>query len=218
MCPVATTAAAAGSLRDLPAVLDAHGAQGVLLDIGGVLADDVWERLLLDPSSGLAARRGLDVDRVRAAGQALWQRLSRGPGVELEWWAGLEEQLGVSVPGAERDELLRTVRGNPDARPAVEELVASGRPVGLVSNNTAFWAPWQLALAGVESCVDPALTFLSCELGVTKGDEPGLLERAAEHAAGWLLVDDRPDNLARARGLGLVGVQVRFGTAAEGLA
>lgn len=201
------------SLAEVPELAVAHGVDVVLLDVGGVLADDVWERMLLDPDQGLAVRWDMDPGRVRDAGAALWGRFSRGAAHEDAWWAALEEQLAAPIALPLRDELRAMVRGNDDARPVLTALRERSLPYVLVSNNTTFWWPRQLQAAGITDLLPATPRFLSCTAGVTKDDRPGLLEHAvAAVAAPALLVDDRVVNLERGAELGLVPVWARFGT------
>lgn len=215
--PAATPAT--GSLDlvlDLVGTLDVDA---VLFDIGGVLADDVWERMLLDPRDGLAVRRGIDRGKVRAAGRSVWSTVSRRPAEAGAWWAAVEQQLDLTVAAGERAELLGLVQGNPQAHGVLEQVRASSVEVGVVSNNTSFWWHHQLAVAGVLDLVQPELRLLSCEVGRSKSDEPGLLQtaRALLPQARVLVVDDRQGNLDRAQRLGFQVLSYCYGTSAEGL-
>ena len=51
--------------------------KGIIFDVGGVLAHDVWEHLLLDKPKGLAARFDLQYDAVEKVGKALWTAFDR---------------------------------------------------------------------------------------------------------------------------------------------
>lgn len=44
--------------------------KGIVFDIGGVLAHDVWEGMLLNEEKGLAARCGLDNKQVHQVGRS----------------------------------------------------------------------------------------------------------------------------------------------------
>jgi FMN phosphatase YigB (HAD superfamily) len=184
----------------------------VLLDIGGVLADDVWERLLLDERTGLAARRGLDPDVVAAEGRALWAWASRQPVAESDYWSELARRLGIHITDDEVAALEATIRGNPEARSLRSGLCEQNRRVGLLSNNTAFWWQKQLHSAGTPdlSASDPR--FLSFQHGVTKSDRPGLLELAATVVvpARTVVVDDREAVLLRAAELGFDPIRYDF--------
>src|SRR5262245_61183104 len=48
--------------------------KAVIFDIGGVLAHDVWEHLLLDKTDGVASKYGLLEDDVKRVGKELWKR------------------------------------------------------------------------------------------------------------------------------------------------
>jgi FMN phosphatase YigB (HAD superfamily) len=186
----------------------------VLFDIGGVLASDYWETLLLTPRAGLADRLSQPRDVVEAAGSQVWEEFATREATEAEYWQRLADVLGHPVDLQVVAEVEhRLVRGNPTARGLVEELRGRGVRVGVVSNNTSFWWPKQLRLAGVDELVDGELLFLSCRFGCTKADAPrGLLDVAAEHVRPGtaLLVDDREENVDLARDRGFAAVRYDF--------
>ncbi|WP_326796284.1 hypothetical protein OG946_13105 [Streptomyces sp. NBC_01808] len=177
----------------------------VLFDLGNVLFCDPWETLLLTPGTGLADRRGLDRERVRAEGTELWARYSLSATAEESYWAELSAALRIPltrefVRSLEEELLLP----HPEADRILAAAAASGRRIGIVSNNTTFWYAKQAAALDLLRFVDPALVFLSCTEGVSKGTRPGLLELAADRTdpARTLVVEDRPAHLRRAAGLG----------------
>jgi len=179
----------------------------VLLDLGGVLTPDPWQALLLAPGRGLVDRLGLDRAAVVAAADELWQYHARHRTTEEDWWAGLAARAGRPIPPAAVDRAERELLGLlPGARDALDALAGAGVPWGLVTNTTDFWYARQRALLGLAPG-EPAWAFVSSVEGCEKGDRPGLFERAARvvDPAATLVVDDRPDNLARA-------AEVGFGT------
>lgn len=186
----------------------------VLLDIGGVLVDDVWERMLLDPEAGLAARHGVDRAAVEAVGREVWGTVSRRAATEQQWWSGIESGLDREIAEGERQELRALVRADARARAALERVCEAGSRLGVVSDNTSFWWAWQLDLASVSDLVEPPLRFLSCERGTGKSDVPGLLELALSSVPpeATVLVDDRVRNLERAAALGAATLHMAFGT------
>ncbi|PWG13762.1 hypothetical protein DF268_09670 [Streptomyces sp. V2] len=177
----------------------------VLFDLGDVLFRDPWETLLLTERTGLADRLGLDRAQVAETGRKLWHRFSLSETSEQDYWRALSRRLGQPVSPfliRELEEELLT------ANPAAETMLsaaAPGRRVGIVSNNTTFWYAKQSGRLRLDKWIDPALVFLSCREGVSKGTAgEGLFERAAAHLdpATTLIVEDRPRNVARARSAG----------------
>lgn len=192
---------------DVPSTVDAalRPADTLMLDVGGVLFGDPWETLLLTPGAGLADRLGLDREETARAGKALWPRYAHWARSAGEYWAELGERLGVAIPPGLVAELESALlRPNPDAAALLRLAAARYRRIGLVSDNTAFWYPWQAAELRLDDVLDPGLVFLSYLRGVSKSDRPGLYEAVADHVRPrrTLVIDDRGHNLERARALG----------------
>ena len=185
----------------------------VLIDLGGVLTVDPWESLVLTPRTGLADRLHLDRAFVAQVGFDLWQVHSRTVTSEELYWQQFSDRVGADIPPAllaevERELLVVT----PDALRMVACLRAGGRPWGLITNNTAFWYPKQLALLGM-SGTEPEWQFTSFAAGTVKDDSPGLFEVAADSvdSAQTMIIDDRPANIERARRCGFQATMYRVG-------
>ncbi|MDX3383054.1 hypothetical protein PV682_16495 [Streptomyces niveiscabiei] len=177
----------------------------VLFDLGDVLFCDPWETLLLTERTGLADRLGLDRAQVAETGRKLWHRFSLGETSEQDYWRALSRRLGQPVSPfliRELEEELLT------ANPAAETMLtaaAPGRRIGIVSNNTTFWYAKQSGRLRLDKWIDPALVFLSCREGVSKGTPgQGLFEHAAARVdpATTLVVEGRPRDAARAGSAG----------------
>lgn len=192
------------------AQLDVPPAAGVaadtlMLDVGGVLYGDPWETLLLTPGAGLADRLGLDPVAVHRAGTVLWPRYARSIRPAGEYWAELGERLGVRIPPGLVAELEETLlRPSPHAAELLRHAAARYDRIGLISDNTAFWYPWQAAELRLDDILDPGLVFLSYLRGTAKADRPGLYGIAACHVEPHrtVVIDDRAHNLRRAAELG----------------
>lgn len=187
----------------------------ILFDLGNVLFCDPWESLLLTPGTGLADRWGLDPSVVGEAGRRLWRGFSVREAEESEYWDALSGELDRPVPPQLIKQLEEELLvANPAAGELLEAASRGGaRPVGIASNNTSFWYAKQAERLTLDRWVDPALVFLSCRLGVTKGSPGrGLLDIAAEHTrpSSTLIVEDRAANLDRARSLGFRTVEYAF--------
>jgi len=178
-----------------------------LLDLGGVLTDDVWQRMVLTPGEGLADRLGIDRQAAEAAGTQLWERYAVRPEAdEDEYWRDLATLVGVPIPSSLVSETeQKLVRANPESSALVRALEERRARIGVLSNNTAFWYPKQARLAGIEHAVDPELVFLSFRARVTKEDVPGLFEVAANRVpalAATVVVDDQLELVRQARRVG----------------
>lgn len=158
----------------------ADGIETVLLDIGGVLTHDYWERMLLTPFVGLASRLDLPVTEVAAVGHALFEDYCREVRDEADWWADLEAALTVEIPTGLRANLNDLVAANPRAATVLDDLAARDLWVGAISDTTAFWYPKQVGLIGLGHYLDPAITFRSHAYGLTTADQPGLFALAAD--------------------------------------
>ncbi|ABF45411.1 HAD-superfamily hydrolase subfamily IA, variant 3 [Deinococcus geothermalis DSM 11300] len=195
--------------------------QAVLFDRDDTLA-------LTDPEVYHAAARwiaehfGLDARRAGEALRAQWQERA------FSWWdlRTLEEedafwrQYGEELAGrlgldpVHAAELLtaypyeRYLKPVPGAREVLTELRARGLRIGVLSN-TLPSIDRTLTALGLADLVDVAVA--SCTAGVHK-PEPGAFEYALTRlglpAETVLFVDDRPENVAAARALGLQAVQI----------
>ncbi|MBO0516336.1 HAD family hydrolase [Streptomyces beijiangensis] len=186
----------------------------ILFDIGGVLFCDPWETLVLTPGRGLADRLGVPMDVARAAGVRLWGRYSGEVADESSYWADMGVEVGVTVP----PELVREVEcellsPSPWAHELLAQAAATGAEFGIASNNTSFWFAKQSKKLGLSEWINEDLVFVSQELGVAKSEPgEGLFEIAAEQLRGRQvsLVEDRPENLRRAEGLGIRALDYSF--------
>jgi beta-phosphoglucomutase-like phosphatase (HAD superfamily) len=185
-----------------------------LIDLGGVLTVDPWEALLLTPTVGVAARVGVDPVRASAAGASLWEEHCRSASAEQSYWRELSEILGADIPQQIVDEAEGSLLvATPDAQRILAILRGGDRPWGLITNNTAFWYPKQLALLGIAPG-EPSWEFTSFSSGVTKSDAgDGLFEVAARSVgpSGVLVVDDRSENVERAQRCGFRATMYRPG-------
>jgi beta-phosphoglucomutase-like phosphatase (HAD superfamily) len=185
----------------------------LLLDLGGVLTVDPWESLVLTPRRGIADRLDLDRALVERVGSDLWQIHARSVTSEEMYWQQFAQRVSAYISPAllaeaERELLVTT----PDALRMVECLRAGGRPWGLITNNTAFWYPKQLALLGMTHS-EPQWQFTSFAAGTVKDDTPGLFDLAARTVdpAGTIIIDDRLHNVERARVCGFQATMYRVG-------
>jgi putative hydrolase of the HAD superfamily len=138
--------------------------------------------------------QALREERPALTGQVSW--LDVLPGLLAAW--GIAEA---------HDDVLRawlTIEPVAVARDLVREVRAGGVPCYLASNQDQHRASYMQERLGYPELLDGA--FYSCALGAAKPDPGyfvGVLGRLGLPAEQVLLVDDNPDNVAAARGLGL---------------
>jgi len=133
-------------------------------------------------------------------GQDLWETYARAAADEDAYWLDLSQRLEVTIPAAlVRETELALLQALPGAIAALDALDRAGTPWGLITNNTSFWYPKQVALLGLGPG-GPRWEFVSSAAHVTKSDPVGLFEVAAStlDAADFLVVDDREPNVERA--------------------
>ena len=188
--------------------------QAVILDVGGVLARDIWEYLYDD----LAAWHGLDREALHEAGRLLWETFAYVPESPANTWRDMERrywQLFLLVfrgTGLSVDELIeltdRYVLPIEGMRPILERLHARGTPLVICSNNNEIWWPRQAEKLELARFFPDSMLVLSSRVGAPK-DSPRLeMFRAAVAAAGvapaeCFFVDDRQPTIERARSYGI---------------
>ena len=188
-------------------------ARAVILDVGGVLAHDIWEPMFDD----LAARYRLDRKALRAAGRLLWETFAYVPETPANTWRDMERRywelllLICKVPLTVRslialtDRYVIPVEG---MRPILEKLRARGTPLVICSNNNEIWWPRQAKKLQLKRFFAQERLVLSSRVGAPKASPRLEMFRATVAAAGvpaasCFFVDDRRENIARARSFGI---------------
>jgi HAD superfamily hydrolase (TIGR01509 family) len=181
----------------------------VLFDCGGVLVPDAYETILLHEEKGILRDYGLGLDELTARVRHVWDKYSVLPDAhEKEFWEDIGLALGVEIDPREvasvRQEVITV---NRKALEALEQLREHQIAIGVVSNSTAFFYPYQAELLGLDMYVKPELVFLSHEAGITKSH--GLIELAAKYVdpSKTLFIDDRPTNVKRGQEAGFRTIQ-----------
>ena len=191
--------------------------RAVILDVGGVLARDIWEYLYDD----LAVSHRLDREALHEAGRLLWETFAYVPETPANTWRDMERRywelfllmfrgtdLSVDALIALTDRYIVPIDG---MRPVIEELHARGTPLVICSNNNEIWWPRQAAKLELARFFPEPRLVLSSRVGAPK-DSPRLeMFRAAVAAAGvgageCFFVDDRAPNIERARSYGIDAV------------
>jgi HAD superfamily hydrolase (TIGR01509 family) len=193
--------------------------QAVVLDVGGVLAQDMWEPMFDD----FAARYALDREQLHETGRLLWETFAYVPETPANTWRDMERRywelfLRMCRVPLSVDALIeltdRYVIPVPGMRPILEQLQARGTPLVICSNNNEIWWPRQAKKLQLKKYFGEERLILSSRIGAPK-NSPGLeMFRSAVAAAGvpaarCFFVDDRQENIRRARRFGIDAVLFR---------
>jgi HAD superfamily hydrolase (TIGR01509 family) len=191
--------------------------RAVILDVGGVLARDIWEPMFDD----LAKQHRLGKERLRTAGRLLWETFAYVPETPANTWRDMERRywqlflmifrLPVTVESLIRltDRYVIPVEG---MRQILEQLRARGVPLVICSNNNEIWWPRQARKLRLARYFPDSKLVLSSRIGAPKNSKRLEMFRAAVAAAGvpavrCFFVDDRAENVKRARQCGIDAVR-----------
>lgn len=194
--------------------------KALVFDIGGVLAYDVWENLLLDKENGVAPTFGLNVDEVCRVGQELWDDFAHRAAntetgwrrLEKEYWNFIIDRLHLPKSVAYfielTDKYIRPVEG---MVPLLEHLQARGFSLAICSNNTEFWFRRQMDKLGLDMVFEPKHIILSSRIGVSKSSSHFEMFKAVVTALDvdkrdCILIDDRNEAILQALEFGLAGI------------
>jgi HAD superfamily hydrolase (TIGR01509 family) len=187
--------------------------QAVILDVGGVLAHNMWEPMFDD----LAARYALDRERLHEAGRLLWETFAYVPQTPANTWRDMERRywqlfLRMCAVPLSVEALIeltdRYVVPMPGMRAILEQLKACGTPLVICSNNTEIWWPRQEKALELDRFFAPQNVILSSRVGAPK-ESPRLemfhaaVAAAQAPAAACFYVDDREAVVECARAFGL---------------
>jgi FMN phosphatase YigB (HAD superfamily) len=193
--------------------------EGLIFDVGGVLAYDVADHLFYDPG-GLIDAYQLDQAKVEGVVDELWQRYayskvgdeSNWQEVERSYWEEFKEGCQVNAPN---DELIdfsqRFVKPVPGMREVLERARDKQFDLLICSNNTEFWFQRQSQVVGFGEFFLPDKIVLSNHVGASKS-EPSLklfreVEVRMDHLkSNYVYVDDRSQNIARGLEAGVSGI------------
>jgi FMN phosphatase YigB (HAD superfamily) len=193
--------------------------EAVIFDIGGVLAYDVWEHLLLDETGSIASLWKLDRHQVERVSRALWAEFSIRPAtenygwreLEKEYWREFVDRLRLEAPIEElinlSDSFIRPVDGMVDLLGELKETFE----LGICSDNTEFWFERQMSKLALHRFFNPRNILLSCRTGVSKSSPGFEMFRAVTDALAvdknnCIFVDDRAGSILQATKFGLGGI------------
>lgn len=194
--------------------------RAILFDIGGVLAHDVWENMLLDRTDGIVGWYHLDETKVRMVGEELWDIFAHRAPVHQDDWQELEREYWealiskLSLPATVDEMLMRTDRFIQPIEGMIsllERLQTTGIQMAVLSNNTEFWYERQKRKLDFGRFFKPELVILSNRIGTSKAS-PSLamfnnaLATLRLDSDQCLLVDDRVENIDVAIEYGLTGI------------
>lgn len=210
--------------------------EGVIFDVGGVLAPDVWENLLpsQDKEGGIAEKFALDKEQVHKVGELLWKAFAyRSEGKHVTW-RELEQQywemfIKFFWPNSPPNnasceefirmtgEVVKPAPGHHDMQRCLKNLQSNGIRLGICSNNNEFWFRRQMEPLNLYQYFNPSSITLSCHIGVSKSSKRCEMFHAVVGALGLpyskcVLVDDRVENIERAGQCGIRGFPMKEGT------
>jgi len=197
--------------------------KGVIFDIGGVLAHDVWEHLYLSVPNGIASKYSLSAAAVEKVGKKLWKDFDKRKaelpddsiGFEQEYWRKFKiefPQLPNSVTVESLIEMTRDFIQPVNAEemnPVLARLKANGVSLAICSNNNEFWFQRQWDKLQLNRFFSDDKVVLSCREGTTKADQR-LFKIAAMklglQMSECVFIDDRVENVDRALQCGMTGI------------
>jgi len=193
--------------------------RAVILDVGGVLARDIWEPMFDD----LAVRYRLSRRRLRHAGRLLWETFAYVPetpantrrDMERRYWEIFLSMFRVPLTVHSLIKLTdRYVVPVEGMRPILEQLRARRTRLVICSNNNEIWWPRQARKLQLKRFFPDSRLVLSSRIGAPKNSPRLEMFRAVVAAAGvpaarCFFVDDRLENIWRARRFGIDAVLFR---------
>ena len=205
--------------------------EAVIFDVGGVLAEDVWEHLLpcRKKAGGIRDQFRLDRDQVHKVGLLLWAAFAHTPEGQRTTWRELETRYWDMFirffwdksppPGASIDDFIRKTDEyirlvDPGIPALLEDLQSKGLKLGVCSNNNEFWFRRQFGNLKLFQYFPPAGIVLSCRVGFSKSSPGYEMFDAAVNAlnvphSSCIFVDDREDNIKLAEARGMKGIHFR---------
>jgi HAD superfamily hydrolase (TIGR01509 family) len=199
--------------------------KGVIFDVGGVLAHDVWEHLLLSVPHGIASKYKLSGPKVEKVGKDLWKKFAVQSAVtpqdretcERDYWRRFKESFpelpsSVTVESliSLSDDFVQHVNEK-DMIPVLKRLQEKRVGLAICSNNNEFWFHRQMTKLQLSKFFDGDKVVLSSRESVEKSDPSLKMFRVAAEKLGLktaecVFVDDRMENINRALDSGMTGI------------
>lgn len=190
--------------------------KSIIFDIGGVLAHDVWENLLLN-EGGVAKKYNLDNLILEETGKKLWEEFAYKSSnnfnkLEREYWSRFIDEINFSINIDElislTDNFIKPVEGMSDLLNKIKE---KGINLAICSNNNEFWFDRQSKKINLSDYFEQKKIILSCRFGYDKLSRNFELFKETVKALGaqkeeCILVDDRIESIAKANEYGMTGI------------
>lgn len=190
--------------------------KSIIFDIGGVLAYDVWENLLIG-EGGVAKKYNLDKLMIEDTGKKLWEEFAYKSSnnfkkLEREYWKRFINEVNFSIDIDElitlTDDFIKPVEGMSGLLNNIKEKETN---LAICSNNNEFWFNRQSEKINLLDYFESKKIILSCRLGHSKLSENFELFKETVKALGvqkeeCILVDDRIESIARANEYGMTGI------------
>lgn len=148
----------------------------VVFDIGGVIFEDVWERIFFQQTVGLSDLFDLNLEQANKVCIDSWGRFSV-TSLDAESWETLEVNYwseilsNLQIPWSIQ-ECIEYSQKFITPIPGIGELIAlideSHIQIGVCSNHTAFWFERQMAVSRGLRLINRSNMVLSFEQGCTK--------------------------------------------------
>lgn len=198
--------------------------KALIFDIGGVLAFDVWENLLLDSERGIASNYNLNSINVKKIGKKLWDKFAYSSHdnlleVDNDWqqlekvyWNSFVDELNLSVSIDDliemTDDFIQPVEGMVDL---VNVLCEHDIKLAICSNNTEFWFQRQVNKIGYVDFFAPSSIILSNRIGASKSSNnfemfKAVLDSLNLDKESCLFIDDRSHHIKQASRFGLPAI------------
>jgi HAD superfamily hydrolase (TIGR01509 family) len=192
-----------------------------VFDLGGVLAYDEWEHLLLDKQCGIASINNLLHDEVLEYGKILWEEFAYTAKTDKNGWIVLEKEYWMKFKKRFQlpqpleyfinltEKFIRPVDG---MIPIIEQLKSMGVDLAICSNNNEFWLKRLINKLNLYAFIHPEKIICSCKVGVSKSSSSYQMYHKVIRALGGdnksscLLMDDRRKNIERAIEFGMSGL------------
>lgn len=194
--------------------------KGIIFDIGGVLAHDVWEGMLLNKDKGLVVRYGLDSDQAFQVGKELWEVFAYKPcknqeswiDIEKEYWSQFINRCNIDSSIEEiidlTDDFVLPVKGMQTLLGMLKE---NGIDLAICSNNNEFWFHRQMTKLNLQKFFEPNKITISSRVGSSKSSSDFKMFHAAVSALNidiseCLFIDDRPEAIMQSVKYGITSI------------
>jgi FMN phosphatase YigB (HAD superfamily) len=189
--------------------------QAIIMDIGGVVAPDIWEQLFFSESriSSLSHFPRSTLLRVGRKNFSLfayrrWNRSNSWQALERAYWASVSADLGIKLDAAEiENKTTAVIQPLLDLSKIKEFSSASGLRVVFCSNDTPFWYYRNWTALNWGDSYSSEDFVMSFDFGQSKQHPRSELFKACAEvlktaAGSTLFIDNQLDNLRSARRFG----------------